>query len=436
MGGDWTKALLGDICQLKAGGAFKKELQGNSHGELPFIKVSDMNLAGNELYIKNANNWVSKETAKNIRAPIHPAGAVVFAKIGVALTYNRRRILTRDTLIDNNMMSATPDAKHVDPRFFYYLLVNIDFNKIVEGSALPYLKASTINSIDVLIPNISEQRAIAHILGTLDDKIELNRQMNRTLEAMAQALFKSWFIDFDPVVVNALRAGNPIPEKFAQRAVHYRDNPDALRLPGDALRQFPDRFQDSELGPIPEGWRVGIVSDLATIASGKRPKKRSKEKNVEFRIPLYGGGGIMAYVEEPLVTEPLLLTGRVGTLGKIFRISEPCWPSDNTLILFPKKKIYFHFVFFMLQLIEFESLNRGSTQPLVTQMDLSNQSLVIPNANVSNLFWVNVYSLFEKIDKSLEESSILSSLRDTLLPKLVSGELRVPDAEKLLEDAL
>ena len=90
----------------------------------------------------------------------------------------------------------------------------------------------------------------------------------------------------------------------------------------------------------------------------------------------------------------------------------------------------------MLQLIEFESLNRGSTQPLVTQTDLSNQSLVIPDANVSNLFWVNVCPLFEKIDKNLEESSILSSLRDTLLPKLISGELRVPDAEKLLEDAL
>ncbi len=291
-----------------------------------------------------------------------------------------------------------------------------------------------IDEVSPLVCNLNEQRAIAHILGTLDDKIELNRQMNRTLESMAQALFKSWFIDFDPVVVNALRGGNPVPEKFAQRAAHYRDNPDALHLPEDTLSQFPDRFQDSELGPIPEGWRVGIVSDLATVASGKRPKKRSKEKNVEFRIPLYGGGGIMAYVKEPLVTEPLLLTGRVGTLGKIFRISEPCWPSDNTLILFPKEKIYFHFLFFMLQLIEFESLNRGSTQPLVTQTDLSNQSLVIPDANVSNLFWVNVCPLFEKIDKNLEESSILSCLRDTLLPKLISGELRVPDAEKLVED--
>jgi len=255
----------------------KKELQGNSHGELPFIKVSDMNLTGNELYINKANNWVSKETAKRIRAPIHPSGAVVFAKIGVALTYNRRRMLVRDTLIDNNMMSATPKTKHVDPRFFYYLLANIDFNEIVEGSALPYLKASTISSIEIFILDISEQRAIAYILGTLDDKIELNRQMNRTLETMAQALFKSFFLDFDPVVVNALRAGNPIPEKFARAAAHYRRNLEALRLPEEILRHFPNRFQDSELGPIPEGWSIKRIGDLLELAYGKALPKKSRK---------------------------------------------------------------------------------------------------------------------------------------------------------------
>nr|WP_054683382.1 hypothetical protein [Rhodothermus marinus] len=89
----------------------------------------------------------------------------------------------------------------------------------------------------------------------MDDKIELNRRMNETLEAMAQALFKSWFVDFDPVVVNAIRAGNPIPEKFAARAAHYRANPDALGLPEHILRLFPARFVDSELDPIPEGGR-------------------------------------------------------------------------------------------------------------------------------------------------------------------------------------
>ena len=439
---NWQEVTLGDIFSVKHGFAFKGKYFTDAPQKTILVTPGNFAVGGGfqkpklkyydgpypEEYVLTPGQVVITMTdlSKASDTLGYPA---VIPDDGNIWLHNQRIGLVE--LVDENL---------ADLGFINYLLRTHEYRAWIVGSAsgtaVKHTSPGRISEYRCKIPPLPEQRAIAHILGTLDDKIELNRQMNRTLEAMALALFKSWFIDFEPVVVNALRAGNPIPEKFAQRAVHYRDNPNALGLPEETLRQFPDHFQDSELGPIPEGWRVGIVSDLATIASGKRPKKRSKEKNVEFRIPLYGGGGIMAYVEEPLVTEPLLLTGRVGTLGKIFRISEPCWPSDNTLILFPKKKIYFHFVFFMLQLIEFESLNRGSTQPLVTQMDLSNQSLVIPNANVSNLFWVNVYSLFEKIDKSLEESSILSSLRDTLLPKLISGELRVPDAEKLLEEAL
>ena len=423
MGGE---LLFGDAAEL-----IRNTVQPRDIDEVPYIGLEHI-----EEGTLRLNGYGSSKNVDSAKF-LFREGDILFGKLR---PYFRKVIRAPFDGVCSTDIWVVRAKNGVDQGYLYYWMTAEDFVEFAtsgsEGTRMPRAKWEYVSRFSRPMLDISEQRAIAHILGTLDDKIELNRQMNRTLEAMAQALFKSWFIDFDPVVLNALRAGNPIPEKFAQRAVHYRDNPNALGLPEETLRQFPDHFQDSELGPIPEGWRVGIVSDLATIASGKRPKKRSKEKNVEFRIPLYGGGGIMAYVEEPLVTEPLLLTGRVGTLGKIFRISEPCWPSDNTLILFPKKKIYFHFVFFMLQLIEFESLNRGSTQPLVTQMDLSNQSLVIPNANVSNLFWVNVYSLFEKIDKSLEESSILSSLRDTLLPKLISGELRVPDAEKLLEEAL
>ena len=430
----WTILSLESVCKkITSGGTpSRKHPEFYEGGTIPWVKTKELN----DSWIYDTEEQITDKGLNSSSAKLLPRNTILLAMYGA--TVAQLGILSHEMTCNQASCALIADEEKAHFRFLFYLL--LAHRKMIKslsvGAAQQNLSAKQVKQFSFRFPPIEEQRAIAHILGTLDDKIELNRQMNRTLEAMAQTLFKSWFIDFDPVVLNALRAGNPIPEKFAQRAVHYRDNPNALGLPEETLRQFPDHFQDSELGPIPEGWRVGIVSDLATIASGKRPKKRSKEKNVEFRIPLYGGGGIMAYVEEPLVTEPLLLTGRVGTLGKIFRISEPCWPSDNTLILFPKKKIYFHFVFFMLQLIEFESLNRGSTQPLVTQMDLSNQSLVIPNANVSNLFWVNVYSLFEKIDKSLEESSILSSLRDTLLPKLISGELRVPDAEKLLEEAL
>ncbi|WP_369407488.1 restriction endonuclease subunit S [Rhodothermus marinus] len=147
-----------------------------------------------------------------------------------------------------------------DNDFVFYLTRWREFRsfaiaQMTGSSGRQRVPAESLAGFEVPVPPLPEQRAIARILGTLDDKIELNRRMNETLEAMAQALFKSWFVDFDPVVVNAIRAGNPIPEKFAARAAHYRANPDALGLPEHILRLFPARFVDSELDPIPEGGR-------------------------------------------------------------------------------------------------------------------------------------------------------------------------------------
>src|SRR5690606_36267979 len=145
--------------------------------------------------------------------------------------------------------------------------------------------AESLAGFEVPVPSLPEQRAIARILGTLDDKIELNRRMNETLEAMEQALFKSWFVDFDPVVVNALKAGNPIPDKFADRAAHYRENPDALGVPREILRLFPDRFVESELGPIPEAWKVMALDEIAHFQNGLALQKYRPSPG-EARLPV------------------------------------------------------------------------------------------------------------------------------------------------------
>ena len=302
------------------------------------------------------------------------------------------------------------------PLFCYYLIKSIDFTQFNVGSGVPTLNRNHIHPLPIHVPPLPEQKAIAHILGSLDDKIELNRQMNETLEAMARAIFKSWFVDFDPVRAKAAGRDPGLPKEIADL--------------------FPDSFEDSELREIPKGWKVGAIADLANVTSGKRPQKRSKEKTGEFTIPLYGGGGVMAYVSTPMISEPFLLTGRVGTLGKAFRITEECWPSDNTLLLFPLSNSYLEYLYFMLHRIDFDSLNRGSTQPLVTQTDLKNQRVVIPNENILRFYWQQVHPMFERIDKNDKETATLASLRDTLLPKLISGELRVPDAEKLVEGAV
>jgi len=140
----------------------------------------------------------------------------------------------------------------------------------------------------------------------------------------------------------------------------------------------------------------------------------------------------MAFVPEPLIDYPILLTGRVGTLGAVFRITSPCWPSDNTLILRTKQERAFEYLFFALGRVDFPSLNRGSTQPLLTQTDLKTQHLPLPSSELLERFHLIAESLFLRSDSANAETRTLAALRDALLPKLISGELRVKDAKRIV----
>ncbi|MGN5594871.1 restriction endonuclease subunit S [Stutzerimonas nitrititolerans] len=148
----WTHGVLGDVCSFTAGSAFKPEHQGSTEGDYPFIKVSDMNLAGNEVFIQSANNYVSKAQQSEMKAKLHPLGATVFAKIGVALISNRRRLLTTPTIIDNNLMSASPVEGKSGAYFLHSMLSTIDFNTLVSGTALPYLNVSDLKKIPIVRP--------------------------------------------------------------------------------------------------------------------------------------------------------------------------------------------------------------------------------------------------------------------------------------------
>lgn len=149
----WSYGVLGDICSFTAGSAFNPKHQGSTEGDYPFIKVSDMNLPGNEVFIQSANNYVNKAQHMEMKAKLHPSGATVFAKIGVALISNRRRLLTTPTIIDNNMMSASPIEGKSDRYFLYSILRSLDFNSLVSGTALPYLNVSDIKKIAVVRPS-------------------------------------------------------------------------------------------------------------------------------------------------------------------------------------------------------------------------------------------------------------------------------------------
>jgi len=285
---------------------------------------------------------------------------------------------------------------------------------------------------------LSEQRAIAHILGTLDDKIELNRRMNQTIEEMARALFKSWFVDFDPVRAKAALKQHPLGNHFAID-IEPSDNGNALAgnwtadrardflngMDSQIVNLFPDRLMPSELGNIPKGWGVKALGELADVTSGKRPGRRVPVAHGESQIPLWGGNGPMGFVTAPLVDFPILLTGRVGTLGSIFRITTPCWPSDNTLMITPSCSRLFNFLFFQMHMIDFHSLNRGSTQPLLTQGDLKVQRSALPTDDVLDCFHSITTQLLNGVESRNRESLALARLRDCLLPDLISGETRI-----------
>ncbi|SDD05389.1 type I restriction enzyme, S subunit [Melghirimyces thermohalophilus] len=282
-----------------------------------------------------------------------------------------------------------PKVRDLDIKWAYYELLTKDINNMDSGSAIPSTSRNDFYALPVNFPPLQEQKQIASILSTLDEKIELNHRINQNLEAMAQALFQSWFVDFEP----------------------FQDG----------------EFVESELGLIPKGWKVRKLGDIINITSGKRPTNKAEQQNKKFNVALIGASSITGYVDQALYKEPILVTGRVGTHGVIQRVRGESWPSDNTLVI---KTPYYEFVYQILKTLDYKSMNRGSTQPLITQRDIKNTQIVFPSDLVLSDFENQTKALYNLVNEFNDEIKTLSQLRDTLLPKLMSGEIRVPLDEK------
>ncbi len=327
-----------------------------------------------------------------------PMGDVCQIPKGLKCCLGQRQVLLR------------PDPKKVDSRFLLYALQSpyiqhqIGWNEGT-GSTVSNLRIPVLEALSVPTPELAVQREVAETLGAIDDRITLLRETNTTLEAIAQALFKSWFVDFDPVHA-----------KMQGRAPEGMDEATA------AL--FPDSFGESELGTVPKGWKLGPLSVLCVIASGKRPVDRSDVLSDSSNIPLYGGAGVMGFTSELLFEDKKIVTGRVGTLGRVHVAYPPFWASDNVLVLSPRDETFFSFSFQWLSGIDIHALNRGSTQPLLTQKDLGAQVNVIPPQTLLEKFEEISAVLNQQIRLQTLQVETLSNLRDTLLPRLISGELR------------
>ena len=423
----WRKTTLGEICTFRAGNVFPKKYQGNSSGEIPFVKVSDMNLPNNERFFNESNNWISLSTQKEIKANTHPIGSIAFAKIGVALTFNRRRIIKIPTIIDNNMMSVIVSDEMVDSLFLYYLLLLVDFNRVVCGTALPYLNMGNLKKIEVHLPPLSEQRRIAEVLGSLDDKIELNRRMSQTLEMISQAIFKSWFVDFDPVIDNALAAGNEIPTALQARASR-RASGDKL-LPPAIQGLFPSEFESSAKGPIPKGWKIGLVGDLIVPTRGKTI---TKKQAVDGEVPVVAGGLEPAYFHnESNVSAPVVTISSSGANAGFVRLyHQDVWASDCSYISGGQSATpYLWYLFLKMNQGKIYHMQQGAVQPHVYPSDIMRLEMTYPeDGRLWRAIEAFVAVLFSKVRGEKEESETLSKLRDVLLPRLLSGTVSLRES--------
>lgn len=287
---------------------------------------------------------------------------------------------------DNFLVStgfAVIDVKPeiLDADYLYYVLTQ---DSIVEKlhaiaeqstSAYPSIKSSDIEDLEIEVPDLATQKKIAGILGELDRKAKQNAEINKNLLQQASSIYQAWFEDFV--------------------------------------------LSD---GSCPSDWSQGTLSDIADITSGKRPPFKSSEKTDTAVIPLVGAASVMGYTTEANHTDKILVIGRVGTHGVVQRFNSPCWTSDNTLII---TSDLYEYTFQILQRTDYHAMNRGSTQPLITQGDMNKLSILIPDKETLSNFENLVGQLMKQYEANLLENVKLAELRDTLLPRLMSSNLDV-----------
>jgi type I restriction enzyme S subunit len=324
------------------------------------------------------------------------------------------------TWISNNAMACPPKKPH-DSRYIHYVLQSTDFGEVITGSAQPQITTGHLNTKVITITrDPEEQKAIAAVLGALDDKIELNRRMNATLEAMARALFQSWFVDFDPV-----------------RAKLDGRKPVGLDETTAAL--FPATFQESALGEIPHGWRIGTLGELVQLRTDRvdaTPAKDSTRyvaledmpsKSIDlssFQLGSAVNSSITAFRKGDVLfgsMRPYFHKVGLAFFDGITR--------TTTFVLRPRKDCFRHFAllhFFSDDVVAHSTTaSVGTTIPYVRWDSMESYRIPIPPDSLLAAFEKVVGSLVQRIASQGEESRTLATLRDTLLPKLLSGELKV-----------
>ena len=303
-----------------------------------------------------------------------------------------------------------------------------------------------IESFSIKCPkSVNGQKSIADVLATLDDKIDLNRRINQTLEAMAQAMFKSWFVDFDPVKakIAARQALSPaisqkereeIVLRAAISAISGKPDAELDTLPPEQYTPlaataalFPDEMEESALGEIPNGWKMQRVGNVLELVYGKALKSTDRQ---EGSVPVYGSGGITGFHNTPLVPHGSIIVGRKGTVGSLYWEDEPFFPIDTTYYVRPLVAPL-TFCYYTMQTLGLEKMNTDAAVPGLNRENAYRLGLVLPDSATLQKFDLEATTL----RKAIRSNSSANISLATLLPKLLSGELSVenisPESEAM-----
>lgn len=466
----WLQVTIDEVASVKSG---KRLPKGHSlvseNTDLPYVRLVDVS---DGVIRKDNLLFLKPETHKSIEKYIVNEGDVCLAIVGhtIGMVFQVDQFFHQANLTENAARITDFDDNVISKYLYYYLTSKVGQQEIISrkvGSAQGKLPMYNIRSLPINLPPLPEQKAIAHILGTLDDKIELNRKMNQTLEAMAQALFKSWFVDFDPVIDNALAAGHEIPEALQAKAEKRKailDRHSALDAESstaengapllyanpELAKLFPSSFTYNETLEkwVPEGWEVKKLGDATIeLRRGISPKyieeggvrvlnqKCVRNHEVDYSLARRNDPSKKKVDGRLLQPKDMVVnstgTGTLGRVANILSLDEDTVVDSHVTVLRANENIilknFFNGLIFSLEKF-IEEMGEGSTgQTELSRARLSEVEILVPDMRIQAIADNVLDRNYAKKDKNNQESQTLTQLRDTLLPQLISGKVRVPE---------
>jgi len=388
----WKIKEIGEIGKVVTGKTPNTSNKENFGEKYPFITPRDMT-GQKKIYF--TERYLSEKGKNSVKNCLLPKNSVCVSCIGSDMG---KVVMTTSNSITNQQLNSIICDDSFDPDFVYYSMVNISSeikNLGKSSTAVPILNKSDFSRIKISTPDISTQKEIASILSALDEKIELNRQTNTTLEAIAQAIFKEWFVDFN--------------------------------FPGAT-----GEMVESELGLIPKGWKVGRLEEMINNFDRKRIPLSSQEREKRKGIyPYYGAASILDYVDDFIFDGVYLLMGEDGTVITkdekpiLQYVSGKFWVNNHTHVLQGKKPFSTEYVLLQLKNTNVKHIVTGAVQPKINQGNMNELPIRIPDEFTLERFQTLITPIFKNILEYEQETTILIKIRDNLLPKLMNGEIPV-----------